>query len=115
MTGLSVAEVAQESGVSGSAIRFYERNGLITASRTSGNQRRFDHHAACRVKVTRVAQRVGLSISEIRDVLNSLGDDPTLEDWERVHLSLVTDARRRINELSAALSDIQSGNKLCDL
>lgn len=115
MTSLTVAEVAHESGVNGSAIRFYERHGLITASRTSGNQRRFDEHAACRVKVARVAQRVGLSIKEIREVLDSLGDDPALEDWQRVHMTLVTDARRRINELSAALADIQSGRKLCDL
>ncbi len=78
-------------------------------------RRRFDEHAACRVKVARVAQRVGLSIKEISEALDGLGAKPSLEDWQRVHTTLVTDARRRINELSAALADIQSGRKMCDL
>ncbi len=115
MTSLTVAEVANESGVNGSAIRFYERNGLISATRTSGYQRRFDENAACRVKVARVAQRVGLSVKEIRDVLDDLGDEPTLEDWARVHHALTTEARRRINELNAALDAIATGQKLCEL
>jgi MerR family transcriptional regulator, redox-sensitive transcriptional activator SoxR len=115
MTSLTVAEVAIESGVSGSAIRFYERNGLIAATRTSGNQRRFDEHAACRVKVARVAQRVGLSVKEIREVLDGLGEEPTLEDWARVHHLLTTETRRRIDELNAALDAIASGDKLCEL
>ena len=60
MGTLTVGEVARESGVSGSAVRFYERQGLVRAARTGGNQRRFDSDAACRIRVARVAQRVGL-------------------------------------------------------
>ena len=50
MVGLTVSEVASDSGVNASAVRFYEAHGLISAERTSGNQRRFSADAACRVK-----------------------------------------------------------------
>jgi hypothetical protein len=58
---VTVSDLARDSGVSASAVRFYEDNGLITAERTPGNQRRFSPGDACRIKVIRVAQRVGLS------------------------------------------------------
>ena len=111
----TVADVAGESGVAGSAIRFYERHGLIHARRTSGNQRRFDKDAACRVKVARVAQRIGMRLIEIKDLLDSLPPDADLIEWQRVHRVLVEDGQRRIAELNAALDDITSGRKLCEL
>jgi MerR family redox-sensitive transcriptional activator SoxR len=115
VSGLTVSEVASESGVSGSAIRFYESHGLITAHRTSGNQRRFGAEAACRVKVARVAQRIGLTVSEIRSLLDALPTDPTLADWQALHEVLTAEANRRLAELHAALDDIRSGRKLCEL
>jgi MerR family redox-sensitive transcriptional activator SoxR len=115
MKALTVSDVALESGVSGSAIRFYERQGLITASRTGGNQRRFGTEAACRVKVARVAQRIGLSVNEIRELLATLPPEPTLDDWKTLHEQLTAEARRRIAELHAALEEISSGRKLCEL
>jgi MerR family transcriptional regulator, redox-sensitive transcriptional activator SoxR len=115
VTGLTVSEVARESGVNGSAIRFYEAQGLISATRTSGGQRRFDDQAACRVKVARVAQRIGLSVQEIRDMLATLPLDASLEDWKALHARLTAEAQTRIAELNAALEDINSGRKLCEL
>jgi MerR family transcriptional regulator, redox-sensitive transcriptional activator SoxR len=112
---LTVGEVARESGVSGSAIRFYEREGLIAATRTGGNQRRFGSEAACRVRVARVAQRIGLSVQEIRGLLDALPREPDLADWQRLHERLTAEAERRIAELHAALDDIRSGRRLCDL
>ncbi|MBU1800904.1 MAG: MerR family transcriptional regulator [Actinobacteria bacterium] len=111
----TVADVAAESGVAASAIRFYERHGLIQARRTTGNQRRFDEDAACRVKVARVAQRIGMRLVEIKDLLDSLPPDADLIEWQRVHRVLVEEGQRRIAELNAALDDITSGRKLCEL
>lgn len=115
MSTLTVGEVARESGVSGSAIRFYEREGLITATRTSGNQRRFGSEAACRVRVARAAQRIGLTVGEIRDLLAALPPEPDLADWQRLHDRLAAEAERRIAELHRALDDIRSGRRLCEL
>ncbi|MEV4200300.1 MerR family transcriptional regulator [Micromonospora globbae] len=115
MSTLTVSDVARESGVSGSAVRFYERQGLITAGRTSGNQRRFGPEAACRVRVARVAQRIGLSVGEIRELLAALPPDPEPADWQALHERLTAEAEQRIRELHAALDDIRSGRKLCEL
>jgi MerR family transcriptional regulator, redox-sensitive transcriptional activator SoxR len=113
--GLTVSQVAERSGASSSAIRFYEAQGLISSTRTAGNQRRFGEHAACRVRVARVAQRIGLTVSEVRVLLDSLPAEPTLADWRTLHATLTAEAHRRIGELNAALADITSGRRLCEL
>jgi MerR family transcriptional regulator, redox-sensitive transcriptional activator SoxR len=113
--GRTVSQVAQDSGTSASAIRFYEAQGLIKATRTAGNQRRFREDAACRVKAARVAQRVGLTVNEVRELLDTLPPNPTLPDWQALHGHLKDEAERRIAELNAVLADISSGAKLCEL
>ena len=83
---LTVGELAARSGVSASALRFYEARQLIAAERTSGNQRRYPRHTLRRVAFIRAAQRVGLSLEEIAAALHSLPNDrtPTKADWSRV-------------------------------
>lgn len=112
---LTVGEVAELSGTATSAIRFYERQGLIESQRTSGNQRRYQHWVPCVVRVARVAQRVGLSVQEIAGVLADIPDEPTPEDWQRLTDYLIVDAQRRIAELHDVLADLQSETKRCDL
>lgn len=112
---LTVGEVAELSGTATSAIRFYERQGLIESQRTSGNQRRYQPWVPCVVRVARVAQRVGLSVQEIAKVLEDVPDEPTPEDWQRLTEHLIADAERRIAELHAVLADLKSETKRCYL
>ena len=81
---LTIGEVAARTGVAGSALRFYEARGLITAERSPGGQRRFTRDVIRRVSFIRAAQRVGLSLEEITVVLDGLpeGRTPTRADWE---------------------------------
>ncbi len=83
---LTVGELSARSGVSASALRFYEQKQLICAERTTGNQRRYPRHTLRRVAFIRAAQRVGLSLEEIAAALRSLPDNrtPTKADWARV-------------------------------
>ncbi len=111
----SVSDVAAQSGVAASAVRFYEQHGIVASTRTSGNQRRFTDDAACRVKVARVAQRIGYSIAEIAELLEGLPPDPQREDWERLHAVLIAEAERRIAAVNAQLDVLKSGAKLCEL
>ena len=67
--GLTVGQVAERSGAAPSALRFYERQGLISADRTTGNQRRFHADVLCRVAMIRVCQQAGLSLAQIRTAL----------------------------------------------
>lgn len=98
---LTVGELAQRSGVPASALRFYEREGLIHSRRTAGNQRRYGRDTLRRVAFVRVSQRVGIPLAMIRDVLALLpeGRTPTREDWARVSLCWQAELNTRISQL----------------
>jgi MerR family redox-sensitive transcriptional activator SoxR len=83
---LSIGEVAARSGIPPSALRFYESEGLVAATRTGGGQRRYEREVLRRLAFIRVAQRVGLSLDEVRAVLATLprGRTPTAKDWARL-------------------------------
>ena len=66
---LTIGAVAERTGVAPSALRYYEAEGLITAERTDGNQRRYHRDVLRRVSFIQVAQRVGLSLEEIHEAL----------------------------------------------
>ena len=83
---LTVGQVAERAGVATSALRFYEEHDLITSVRNSANHRRYRADVLRRVGFIRVAQRIGLTLSEIRDALATLPDGrtPTRRDWARL-------------------------------
>jgi MerR family transcriptional regulator, redox-sensitive transcriptional activator SoxR len=111
-SGLSVGQVAERMGISTSAVRWYDDHGLLPSERTSGNQRRFFADVQCRIAMIRAAQRVGMTIGEIRQALAVLtpGQAPTADDWERLADHLRRVARQRIDELFAALEEIAPGD-----
>jgi MerR family redox-sensitive transcriptional activator SoxR len=85
----SIGEVARRAGVATSALRFYEDDGLIHAERNESGHRRYHADVLRRVSFIRTAQRVGLTLSEIREALASLPSNrtPTAKDWERLAAS----------------------------
>jgi MerR family redox-sensitive transcriptional activator SoxR len=86
---LTVGQLAERSGVAPSALRYYESQGLISAERTAGNQRRYPRPTLRRVAFIRSAQRVGLSLEEIGEALATLPENrtPTKADWARLSRS----------------------------
>ena len=108
---LTIGEVAARSGFATSALRFYEREGLIAASRTSGGQRRFPRSVLRRLAFVRAASNVGLSLDEVRTALATLpaGRSPTKADWRRLSDSW----RQRLDEQIAALQDLRDGLTGC--
>src|SRR5215470_16998940 len=80
---LTVGEVARRSGFAESAIRYYERLGLLSATRTAGGQRRFERSMLRRLAFIRAARNIGLSLAEVAEALASLpaGRTPTRADW----------------------------------
>jgi MerR family transcriptional regulator, redox-sensitive transcriptional activator SoxR len=83
---LTIGEMAERSGVAPSALRYYEAQHLISSTRTTGNQRRYERSTLRRVAFIRSAQRVGLSLEEISEALRTLpgGRTPTTADWSRL-------------------------------
>jgi MerR family redox-sensitive transcriptional activator SoxR len=107
---LTVGEVAARSGVSVSALHFYERQHLITSRRTAGNQRRYRRDVLRRVALIRVAQRVGIPLADIREALDALpgGRTPTRLDWEllsRRWQAELDERIRRLRQLRDAFAD----------
>ncbi|WP_296384458.1 redox-sensitive transcriptional activator SoxR [Reyranella sp.] len=83
---LSIGELSRRTGLSVSAIRFYEAQGLVRAVRSGGNQRRFARADIRRLSFAQIAQTLGLSIAEIAAELASLplGRAPTRQDWQAI-------------------------------
>ena len=83
---LTVGEVADRSGFAASALRYYERVGLIDATRTTGGQRRYRRSVLRRLAFVRAARNIGLSLDEVAAALATLPDGrtPTKADWARL-------------------------------
>jgi MerR family transcriptional regulator, redox-sensitive transcriptional activator SoxR len=108
---LTVGEVAHRSGFAASAIRFYDKEGLITATRTSGGQRRFERSMLRRLAFIRAARNVGLTLDEIATALDTLPDSrtPTRADWAR----LSKDWRARLDDQIAGLMALRDSLDSC--
>jgi MerR family redox-sensitive transcriptional activator SoxR len=86
---LTIGALSERTGVATSALRFYEAEDLIPATRSDAGQRRYSRDVVRRVSFIRVAQQVGLSLDEIREALGSLPGNrtPNAKDWERLSRS----------------------------
>jgi MerR family redox-sensitive transcriptional activator SoxR len=83
---LTIGELSARSGVAPSALRFYEKLGLIHSTRTGGNQRRYDRTELRRVAFIRISAQVGVPLETIKEALASLPANrtPTKADWARL-------------------------------
>lgn len=102
----SIGELSARSGVSQSALRFYERHGLIAARRTDGNQRRYPAVTLRRVALIQAGKAAGVPLERIREALDTLPADksPTKRDWERLSASWRRELDERIETLEAIRS-----------
>jgi MerR family redox-sensitive transcriptional activator SoxR len=100
---LSIGEVAERSGVAASALRFYEREGLIEAARTDGNQRRYDRAVLRRIAFIQAGRAAGVTLAEIQRALDGLprSRTPSRKDWERLSNKWRDDLDARIETLRA--------------
>lgn len=106
---LSIGELARRTGLSVSAIRFYEARGLVQATRGPGNQRRFLRSDIRRLSFALIAQQLGLSLSEIEAELAILpqGQAPSRSDWRAI-------GKRMRGALAAKITMLQRTQELLD-
>jgi MerR family redox-sensitive transcriptional activator SoxR len=83
---LTIGELAERTGIAPSALRFYEQRGLIHAERTGAGHRRFARATIRRVAFVVFAQRIGLTLEEVRRELDRLPADraPGKADWAKL-------------------------------
>ena len=98
---LTIGEVARRSGVAASALRFYEERGLIASERAGSGHRRYPRPVLRRIAFIVFAQRIGLTLEEIRDELAKLPENrvPKRSDWEMLSSSWTARIDARITEL----------------
>jgi MerR family transcriptional regulator, redox-sensitive transcriptional activator SoxR len=98
---LTIGEVAKRSGVAASALRFYEERGLIRSERAGSGHRRYPRSVLRRIAFIVFAQRVGLTLEEIKGELAKLPPDraPTRRDWARLSSGWASRIDERIAEL----------------
>lgn len=108
---LSIGVIVERSGFAASALRFYESEGLIHATRSSGGQRQFERSVLRRLGFIRAASNVGLSLEEIKEELSRLPINraPTKADWQRISRHW----RIRLDEQIAALERLKGGLESC--
>lgn len=108
---LTIGEVAGRSGYPPSALRFYEREGLLHTTRTSGGQRRYERSTLRRLAFIRAARTVGVGLDEVRAALDRLPDSrtPTKADWTKLSRSW----RGRLDEQIEALVALRDGLDSC--
>lgn len=100
---LKPGQVAERAGVSVPTLHYYESRGLISSRRTSGNRREYRRDTLRMIAFIRTAQRVGVSLEEIKNALSELPDQriPTKRDWQRISRRWHQDLTTRIEELTA--------------
>jgi len=95
--------VATRSGVAPSALRFYEREGLIASTRTDGNQRRYERATLRRIAFIQAGRAAGIPLAEVNAALARLPANrtPSRRDWERLSNRWRADLDERIATLEA--------------
>ncbi|GLX78620.1 redox-sensitive transcriptional activator SoxR [Thalassotalea insulae] len=107
---LTVGQVAKRCGVKVSTLHFYERKQLIRSWRNLGNQRRYKKDVLRRVSIIKAAQKMGISLAEIKQTFASLPNNRTPDhtDWERLAKHWQHSLNNRIQYLNR-LKDYLSG------
>lgn len=108
---LTIGEVSHRSGLPASALRYYEREGLLHTTRTSGGQRRYERSVLRRLAFIRAARTIGVGLDEVREGLDQLPDGrtPTRADWARLSRSW----RSRLDDQIEALVALRDGLQSC--
>lgn len=105
MDGLTIGEIAQAANLRPSAIRYYERIGILPTARRAGGQRRYDADVLDRLAIIRFARAVGCTLDEIRELLDGVDARPPTERWREL-------ARRRLSELEVIVADAETTRRV---
>jgi len=95
---LTIGQVARHAGLNASAIRYYEREGLLPAADRAGGQRRYGEAALRRLEVIDIAKRAGFSLDEVRLLLDAS------DGGEPAHAELSALADRKLGEVDALIA-----------
>ena len=111
---MRIGELAGRTGLNASAIRYYERMGLLTPPYRTGGQRRYPAEAIHRVLLIRFAGEMGFTLTEVRIFLSGLRDNsPVGPRWRKLAAHKIEEAERTI-ERSLRLKSLFQHLLRCD-
>lgn len=108
--GLSIGQVAERTGLASSAIRYYEDEGLVRPDRNTAGQRRYASADIRRLSFVMLSQKLGFTISEIREAMSPLPLDraPTKVDWSRISNKFGKELDHRIIKMQSLRDRLDS-------
>jgi len=101
MLDLTIGEVARRVGLRTSALRYYEKVGLLPPAHRVSGQRRYDRSILERLAIVRLGQHVGLQIAEIKWLLNDVPGRPPPERWRKLANERLSQVDSLIREANA--------------
>ena len=105
---LAIGEVARQTGVAASAIRYYEAEGLLSSPGRASGWRAFTPEVVDRLRVIKLARELGFSLDDIRALLNGFSPDTApSERWQRL-------ARRKLPEVDALIQRATAMKRLLE-
>jgi len=108
MAKITIGEVARRAGVQTSAIRYYEKIGLLTKTQRVGGQRRYETGVLNYLEIINVAKRAGFRMDEIRHLFHGFGKGtPAFRRW---HLL----AQRKIAEMDDLIARAKKMKRLLE-
>lgn len=101
MSGLTIGDLSQRTGLAVSAIRFYETHGIVHPLRNAGGHRRYGRHDLRRLSFAMAAQRLGFALGDIAAHLAQLPTHkaPSKADWSRISKGFRRDIDAQIAQL----------------
>lgn len=102
----TISEVARQIGMQPSAIRYYERIGVLVPAQRVGGQRRYDTTVLHRLAVVQRARQTGFTLEEIRELFFGFRDAaPASQRWQKL-------SRRKLAELEELMGQIKTMQQL---
>ena len=106
MPGLTISDVARQVGLAPSAIRYYEKIGILPPPMRSSGQRRYDSTAVYRLAVIQRARQLGFTLDEIRQLfLGFRNVTRASERWRAL-------SRKKLVELDHLIDAVKSVRRL---
>ncbi len=108
--GLSIGQVSDRTGLAASAIRYYEDEGLVRPERNAAGQRRYVKSDIRRLSFIMLSQKLGFTISEIREAMSPLPLDraPNKADWTRISKTFGQELDFRIAKMQSLRERLDS-------
>src|SRR4030095_3994014 len=108
MANMTIGEVAHRAGLQASAIRYYEKIGLLPKTQRIGGQRRYETRGLKYFEVIDVAQRARVRRDEVRHLFHGFGrGTPAFRRWQLL-------AQRKINEMDDLIAKAKKMKRLLE-